>query len=125
MTPLDRSLAGDVLVFDLSDEMKLIREELVPGHSRIARTIVKEGPLRLTLVGLSPGGVMHEHEAGGPVTIHVLEGEIELAAAGKTVTHRAGALIALDRLVRHAVSSPGGALFLLTLAVLQTKDESR
>jgi quercetin dioxygenase-like cupin family protein len=116
MTPVHRLLAGDVLAFDLSEEIQLVRGELAAGHARIARTLVKEGPLRLTLVGLSPGGAMHEHEAGGPVTIHVLDGELELKAGGETRSYRAGAVIALDQRVRHAVSSSIGALFLLTLA---------
>jgi quercetin dioxygenase-like cupin family protein len=125
MTPVHRSLAGDVLAFDLSEEMQLVRDELAAGHVRIARTLVKEGPLRLTLVGLSPGGAMHEHEAGGPVTIHVLDGELDLNAGGKTRAHRVGALIALDRRVRHAVSSSRGALFLLTLAAPSASAEPR
>jgi quercetin dioxygenase-like cupin family protein len=125
MTPVHRSLAGDVLAFDLSEEMQLVRDELAAGHVRIARTLVQEGPLRLTLVGLSPGGAMHEHEAGGPVTIHVLDGELDLNAGGKTRAHRVGALIALDRRVRHAVSSSRGALFLLTLAAPSANAEPR
>jgi quercetin dioxygenase-like cupin family protein len=116
MSPVHRSLAGDVLALDLGEEMQLVRGELASGHARIARTLVKEGPLRLTLVGLGPGGVIREHEADGPVTIHVLDGELELNAGGETRAHRVGALIALDRRVRHAISSPRGALFLLTLA---------
>jgi len=116
MTPVQRSLAGDVLAFDLGEEMQIVRDELAAGRARIARTLVKEGPLRLTLVGLSPGGAIHEHDAEGPITIHVLEGELELNASGETRAHRVGALIALDQRVRHAVSSPRGALFLLTLS---------
>lgn len=116
MTPVHRSLADDVLAFDLGEEMQIVRAELAVGHARIARTLVKEGPLRLTLVGLSPGSAMHEHEAGGPVTIHVLDGELEVNAAGEIRAHGVGAIIALDRRVRHAVSSSRGALFLLTLA---------
>ena len=125
MTPVDRSLAADVLAFDLGEEMQIVRDELAEGHARIARTLVKEGPLRLTLVGLNPRGAMHEHEAGGPVTIHVLDGELELSGGGETRGHRIGALIALDRRVRHAVSSSRGALFLLTLAAPAPNAESR
>jgi quercetin dioxygenase-like cupin family protein len=125
MTPVHRALAGDVLALDLGKEMQLVRGELAAGHARIARTLVKEGPLRLTLVGLGPGGVMREHEAGGPVTIHVLDGELELDAGGETRVHRVGALIALDRRVRHAVSSSRGALFLLTLAAPTANVEAR
>jgi len=125
MTPVQRSLAGDVLAFDLGEEIQIVRDELAAGHARIARTLVKEGPLRLTLVGLSPGGALQEHEAGGPVSIHVLDGELELNAGGETRALRIGALIALDRRVRHAVSSSRGALFLLTLAALIPNAEPR
>jgi quercetin dioxygenase-like cupin family protein len=117
MTPVQRTLASDVLAFDLGAEMRIIHEELGDTHARIARTLVKEGPLRLTLVGLNPGGALRSHEAEGPVTIHVLEGEILLDAGGKTRSLAAGALTALDGGVRHAVSSPQGGIFLLTIAV--------
>jgi hypothetical protein len=56
MTPVHRTLQGDVLAFDLAHEMRTVRDELAAGHERIARTLVKEGPLRLTLIGLNPGG---------------------------------------------------------------------
>ena len=115
MTPVQRSLAGNVLAFDLTEEMRLLRDELGGARARSARTLVKDGPLRLTIVGLSPGGAIHEHEAAGPITIQVLEGELELSAGGETRAHRAGAVIALDQRVRHAVSSARGGLFLLTL----------
>jgi quercetin dioxygenase-like cupin family protein len=116
MSPVHRSLSGEVLAFDLGEEMSLVREELVGGRVRIARTLVKEGSLRLTLVGLASGGALDEHDAPGPITIHVLEGELELTAGGETGTYPAGALIAVDRRVRHAVRSERGALFLLTLS---------
>jgi quercetin dioxygenase-like cupin family protein len=116
MTPVHRSLAGDVLAFDLGEEMQTVRDELATGRARMARTLVKEGPLRLTLVGLSPGGAIKEHEAEGPITIHVLDGELEVNAGGESRKHGAGALIALDQRVRHAVSSSRGAMFLLTLS---------
>lgn len=116
MTPVHRSLAGDVLAFDLSEEMQLGRDELTAGRARIARTLVKEGALRVTLVSLSPGASIHEHEAEGPITIQVLAGELELNAGGETRLHSVGALIALDQRVRHAVSSSRGAMFLLTLS---------
>ncbi|HEX6533363.1 MAG TPA: cupin domain-containing protein [Gemmatimonadaceae bacterium] len=121
MTPVHRTLAGDVLAFDLAEESRTVREELAAtqtriAHPRIARTLVKEGPLRLTLVGVGPGGALREHQADGPVSIHVLEGEIVLDAGGQSRTLPAGSLAALDAGVRHAVRSEPGGLFLLTVA---------
>jgi quercetin dioxygenase-like cupin family protein len=75
VTPVDRRLSGDVLAFDLEAEMRTAREALMSGQGRIARTLVKEGPLRLTLVGLGPGGTIRPHQADAPITILVLEGD--------------------------------------------------
>ena len=116
MSPVHRSLAGEVLAFDLTEEMRLVREELVGGRVRIARTLVKEGSLRVTLVGVAPGGGLDEHDAAGPITIQVVEGELELIAGGETRTYATGSLIAVDRRIRHAVRSQQGAMFLLTLS---------
>ena len=115
MTPVDRDLSGDVLGFNLDAEMRTAREELKAGPARIARTLVKEGPLRLTLIGLGPGASIRPHQADAPITIHVLEGEILLEAGGEIQRLSHGSLAALDRGVRHAVSAPKGAFFLLTL----------
>ena len=125
MSPVDRSLARDVLAFDLDSEIRLIREELAGGRARIARTLVKEGSLRLTLVGLAPGGELDEHDAPGPITIHVVEGKLELTAGGESGIYAKGALIALDRRVRHMVRSQQGAVFLLTLSASSPDAEPR
>lgn len=115
MSPVHRTLASSALAFDLADEMRIVRSELDAGHSRIARTLVKEGALRLTLIGVRAGGGMHEHVADGPITIHALEGTIVVHAAGETIRLAAGSLVAIDGGVRHDVSSSEGGLFLLTL----------
>ncbi|HUX34617.1 MAG TPA: hypothetical protein VMV51_12180, partial [Gemmatimonadaceae bacterium] len=117
-------LQSDVLMFNLADEMRTVRDELATGHARIARTLVKEGPLRLTLIGLSPGGAMHAHHAEAPITIQVLEGAIVLDVGGELRSMATGALAALDHGVHHAVSSAGGGLFLLTLAARPLAEES-
>lgn len=120
MSPVHRTLASPVLAFDLVDEMRLVQAELDAGHSRIARTLVKEGPLRLTLIGVRAGGAMHEHVADGPITIHALQGTIVVHAANETRTLTAGGMMALDAGVRHDVSSNDGGLFLLTLIAAET-----
>ena len=125
MSPVHRSLSGDVLAFDLEEEMRLVREELVGGRVRIARTLVKEGSLRLTLVGLAPGGALDEHDAAGPIAIQVVDGELDLTAGGETRTCPTGSLVSLDRRVRHAVRSQRGAMFLLTLSTPPSDAEPR
>ncbi|HEU4990856.1 MAG: cupin domain-containing protein [Gemmatimonadota bacterium] len=120
MSPVQRKLASPVLSFDLVAEKRIVQTELDAGHSRIARTIVKEGPLRVTLIGVRAGGEMHEHETDGPITIQVLEGAVTVRAGNETRRLAAGALMAIDGGVRHDVSSAEGGLFLLTLIAPDT-----
>ena len=115
MSPVQRTLASTVLAFDLIDEMRIVRAELDAGHARIARTLAKEGPLRLTLIGIRAGGGMHEHVAEGPITIHALEGTIVVRVGNEVRTVVPGSIIALSGGVRHDVSSTDGGFFLLTL----------
>lgn len=115
MSPVQRTLASPVLSFDLAEDMRVVRAELEAGHARMARTLVKEGPLRLTLIGIRAGGAMHEHVAEGPITIHALEGSVTVHAEGDAKTLSAGELMALDGGVRHDVRSADGGIFLLTL----------
>ena len=115
MSPVDHPITGPALGFSLGDELKAIRDDLAKVPARAGRTLVKDGPLRVTIVGVRPGHGLAEHRAPGPITIHVLEGEIEVTAAGKAWPLAAGMLLALDAGVPHAVTSPAGGVFLLTV----------
>lgn len=118
MSSVDRPLTGDVLAFTLADEIRHLRASLRDASARSARTLVKEGPqgpLSMTLVGLRAGGEMREHEARGPITLHVLEGAVVLESAGKPVALEAGMVAALGPGIRHAVRSAEGGIFLLTV----------
>jgi quercetin dioxygenase-like cupin family protein len=118
MSSVDRVLTGDVLTFRLDDEIRHLRESLSTAPARSARTLVKDGPqgpLSMTLVGLKPGGSMREHDARGPVTVHILEGSATLESGGKSFPLATGSVAALGPGVRHAVSSAEGAIFLLTV----------
>lgn len=115
MSPVQRPVTGSALTFALEDEMRIVREQLGPV-SRIARTLVKNGPLRLTLIGLAPGGVLAPHSTEGPITVQVLEGEIEFEADGQRQALRAGSMVALGARVLHGARSTSGAIILLTIA---------
>jgi quercetin dioxygenase-like cupin family protein len=120
MSPVHRTLSSPVLTLDLANEMRIVRSELEAGRSRVARTLVKEGPLRLTLIGIGAGSGMQEHSAEGPITIHVLEGDIVVRAEKEARTLAPGGLMAIDGGVRHDVSSGAGGVFLLTLIASST-----
>lgn len=115
MSSLERSLKGDVLVLDLD----AARQELSPNvgtSGRNARTLLKSGSLRMTLIVLGPGGGMPEHHAEGPLTVQPLDGRIEFTVGGTTHQLKPGQLLATGPGVPHSVRSDEGATFLLTVA---------
>lgn len=113
--PVNHPVSGPVLTFDLVHELRTLRAELERTGSRTARTLVKEGPLRATLVGIDAGGELRPHQADGPVTIHVLEGEVEFEADGRRWPLVPGAFLSLAPGVTHGVRSATGGVFLLTV----------
>lgn len=119
MSPVGRRVSGEMLSFVLADEIAIVRRELEGASGRIARTLIKNGPLSVTLVGVKPGGELKEHVAKGPITIQVVEGSIELESRGARRVLSAGMLLSLAGGVPHAVTSTTGAIFLLTLTTGQ------
>lgn len=117
MSSIDRPLSGKGLLFKLGEKERagLIDRHLLEKAGRSARTLVKEGPLRATVVALAPGGEMAEHRSTGPITIHVLEGELSLRAGADEWRMEEGDLLSLSGGVPHDVRSEDGAMFLLTL----------
>lgn len=123
MTSLDRSLSG-VLRFRLGEEhLTSHDDELLARSGRSARTLVKTGPLRVTLITLAAGGRIAEHQAQGPITVHVLHGSIRFRVGDEEYVLAPGELLALDGGVPHAVSSDTGGAFLLTVASPERKED--
>lgn len=115
MSPVHRTLDGDVLVHHLSDDERTIDPALVARHGRSARTLVKEGVLRLTIMALAAGGDLPSHTAAGPITIQVIKGEIVFDVLGCEYVLRTGDILVLAAGVEHAARSAAGAVFLLTV----------
>ncbi|HEU4587615.1 MAG TPA: cupin domain-containing protein [Gemmatimonadales bacterium] len=124
MSSIQRPLSGDVLVLDLKDERDRVAGSAAgEPRAHTARTLLKNGPLRVTLVVLAPGGVIPEHQADGPITVQPLEGRIRFTAAGRVHELGPGQLLSAGPGVRHAVASDGGAAFLLTVVRPEAADE--
>lgn len=62
MSPVQHPVSGIALSFVLEHELQIVREQL-GSATRGGRTLVKNGPLRATLVGLNAGGVLAPHKA--------------------------------------------------------------
>ena len=120
MSPADRTLASDALRFRLEEEQARLNDPaLLERSGRNARTLVKQGSLRVTLVRVGAGGKIAPHRAAGPITVQVLEGDIRFHAAGRDHRLAAGDLLVLDAGVEHDVNSDSGGTFLLTLLHLE------
>ena len=115
MSSLDRTIDGDALVRHLTQDERTIDQGLVAKHGRSARTLVKEGPIRLTLIALAPGGDLPEHSADGPVSVHVVDGEFLFSAAGREYPLRECDVLVVAAGVRHSARSNSGGTFLLTV----------
>lgn len=116
MPSIERPLSGDVLVFDLDEERSVVRDAAILERSgRNARTLVKDGPLRVTLVELAPEGELAEHSAAGPITIHPIEGRLTFTADGREYDIGPEDFLTAGAGVPHRVHSAEGATFLLTV----------
>lgn len=115
MTSLQRTIEGDVLVQHLKQDERMIDQTLLAKHGRSARTLVKEGPLRLTLMAIGAGGTLPAHRTEGPLSIHILEGTVTFDANGKSYPLAAGDVLVLAAGVEHSARSDTGTLFLLTV----------
>ena len=116
MSSLGRSLGSEVLGFALNEERARLKDPArLERNGRNSRTLVKNGPLRVVLIMVGPGGKIAPHRAPGPITVQVLDGEIRFRALGQD--HRLGVweLLVLDAGVEHDVFSEPGGTFLLTV----------
>ena len=112
---MHRSITGAVLVQHLDQAARTIDATLLAQHGRSARTLVKEGPLRLTLMALGPGGSLSPHSTQDPISIHVVEGDVTFVALGCEYVLACGDVLVLAPGVEHTAASRHGAVFLLTV----------
>ena len=115
MSSMHRTIEGEVLISHLTRDEWMIDQEILAKHGRTARTLVKEGPLRLTVMALGPGGFLPVHDTTGPVSIHALEGQLLFKALDKEYPLSAGDVLVLAPGVAHSATSPSGGKFLLTV----------
>jgi quercetin dioxygenase-like cupin family protein len=117
MTIDGRMLDTDVLVCRLDEERVIVRASTRRGTGPTSRTLIKNGPLSVTLVSLGDGGSIKEHQAAGPITVHVLHGDLRFITSTASYDLTAGDLLSLGAGIRHSVESKAGAQFLITIAL--------
>jgi len=113
-----RRLAGKRLTFMLGAEDDTLREFAEDSKTgRAAKTLVKDGPLRITLVALKKGTVLPPHHVDGPISIQTIRGCLRLTTERGDMDLSEGSLIALGPGVVHAAKAHEDCAILLTFAV--------
>jgi quercetin dioxygenase-like cupin family protein len=103
---------------NLADAIAAIPPDPGTAARHRAETLIKTDTIRVVLVTMLEGGELQEHKAPGPITIHTLEGTIDVEVEGASHALNAGELIALAPGVRHAVRCLKEGAFLLTIGVM-------
>ena len=115
------TLSAAALSFSLSTEDATLRERAAAARSgRVAKTLVKEGHLRVTLIVLRRGAALGAHQVDGVVSLQVLRGRTRVAAEGKTVDLSRGDLLVLDQDVTHTAEALVDCALLVTVAMAAT-----
>lgn len=115
MTRPTHTMAGPLLCFGLEAEVRRLRDEPPTSGSRNGITLVKDGPLRVVLVVLDAGAALDDAAELGPATVQVLAGRVRFEARDGQGTLGAGALVAIENGIPHAVTAEEASVILLTL----------
>ena len=109
-------MAGPFMEFDLPAEVHRLHAETTWSKGHNARTLIKYDDFRVVLTALQANMRVPEHKTEGRISVHVLSGHIQVRAAGRTFSLRAGCVLALDQGVPHDIEALEESAFLLTIA---------
>lgn len=116
--PVQRPLAGDALRFNLDEEARrAVDPTALERTGRSGRTLLKDGPLRVTVIVLGPGGGIPEHQTDGHLALQVLRGDLHINVEGTGYDLEKGDLLTIGGGVPHDLSSKHGADLLLTVSL--------
>ena len=108
-------LSGRLLQFSLRNEDARLRTQAADARAgRAAKTLVKEGEIRVTLVALRKGTVLQTHQVGGATTIQVHRGRVRLSLEDGSVNLGSGEVVAIAANVPHSAEALSDCGLLIT-----------
>lgn len=115
---IDGTLNGSMLQFNVAGEFDQLRrdESWLHPTGRSSKTLVKYADLRIVLIAMKANTRMHEHTAAGRISVHSINGHIQVHLPEQVVDLPAGHLLVLDQCVPHDVEALEDSAFLLTLS---------
>lgn len=113
-----RRLSGKVLAFLLGAEDDTLRELAESSKTgRAAKTLIKQGPLRITLVAMRKGTALPSHQVAGPISIQTIRGCLRVTTEKGEVDVPANSLISLGSGVAHTAKAHDDCAILITFAM--------
>ena len=110
-------LSGTGIIADVLDEAAdLLEKARSMASGRAAKTLVKNGPLRLTLIAMKKGAAAKRHHVDGPATIQVLRGKMRITTPRGPEDLASGDVYALGAAVEHSHTAITDFVALLTIA---------
>jgi quercetin dioxygenase-like cupin family protein len=111
-------LSGTMLEYDVAaEEAKLQQQAASSKAGRAAKTLVKEGRLRVTLVAVRQGIALGAHSVEGDVSLQVLRGAFEVKTDEGSVRAAKGALLVLQAGVEHDARALRDGSILITASM--------
>jgi len=103
------------LAFNLLDEIAQLRREPDWSAGRQVKTLINADDFRTILMVLRAKAQMATHRAPGRISIHTIDGQLQVRTQGRTFTLPVGTLFTLERGVPHEVQALVDSAFLLTI----------
>ncbi|MFB6372307.1 MAG: cupin domain-containing protein [Bradymonadaceae bacterium] len=115
--PRDRFAPAERLI-DLDEQFDDLLSEphgAVEGHRQIA--LAHRKGMRLVLMHFEEGGHVPDHQVDGAVTIHVLEGDLDISTSENDHRVNSGQMLMLKPGVNHEIEARTASKMLMTVAV--------
>lgn len=111
-----RLLNSEMVEIDLPKFMRQLKSEPTwadSDHNSI--TVFKSEVKSVVLMGMKAGAELKTHTAKGEITLQILEGEITFTTEAKSITMKAGNMVALEAMIPHSVHAVAESFILLTV----------
>lgn len=110
-----RILDAPLLTFEIQELItRLKNEETWKNTEKNSITLNMGAGLRMVIVALHEGASLEPHKANHPISVQVLEGELEFGTDAQTETLKKGQILMLHQSITHRVKAHTECAFLLT-----------
>lgn len=112
----DRTMDAPLVLIDLPDFMKQIKEEDAWHKSdKNAITVFKTEKMRIVLIALHTNAELKPHKADGIISVQVLEGTINFSTDQQSYDLKKGQMVTLHENIMYQVKALEESMFLLTM----------